>query len=280
VLFFGVALFIAHLSLIVHLRGNSIKLGPQQMPGLYKRVVTLSNRIGLKKVPDAYLVQSGGVLNAFATKFGSRNFIALYSDMVRACGDNMDALDFIIGHELGHLHRGHLRWRPLKAPAMIIPFLGSAYYRSCEYTCDRYGKLSCGDHTKCIDGLCLLAAGPRYAAGINRGQFAAQTKDLNTSLMTFGSWFMSHPTLAQRATALIPELNPTRESHMSATLGALVLVGLLIIVPVGLGIKFYTEVNSMVKTFEQKLPKRPPALPPSFAPNLELHTPPNPPPGQ
>lgn len=253
----GVVFFIGHLSLIVHLRGSSVKLGPQQMPGLYKRVVTLSNRIGLKKVPDAYLVQSGGVLNAFATKFGSRNFIALYSDMVRSCGDNMDALDFIIGHELGHLHRGHLRWRPLKAPAMIIPFLGSAYYRSCEYTCDRYGKASCGDHSKCLDGLCLLASGARYAPSLNRRQFVCQTEDLNTVLMKFGSWFASHPPLAKRAAALEPDLAPKNQNETVATAGALLLVVLLILAPFGVMYGFASHIDTF---FKGMMPHNNPAL--------------------
>jgi Zn-dependent protease with chaperone function len=228
----GLAYLIAHMGLIVHLRGSSVKLGPKQMPGLYKRVVVLAKRMGLRKIPDAYLVQSGGVLNAFATKFGSRTFIALYSDMVRSCGDNMDALDFIIGHELGHLHRGHLRWRFLKAPAMIIPFLGTAYYRSCEYTCDQYGKESCGDHSKCLDGLCLLAGGSRYAANINRGEFIGQIKDLNTILMKLGSWFATHPPLARRAAALAPELAPRQDESLS-TAGAFLIAVLLAAVPIG-----------------------------------------------
>src|SRR5215467_7896877 len=99
----GLLFFFAHLSLIAHLRGSSIKLGPQQMPELYQRVVEISQRIGMKTVPDVYLRESGGILNAFATKFGSAKFVVLYSDLVKACVDNVDALDFIIAHELGHI---------------------------------------------------------------------------------------------------------------------------------------------------------------------------------
>ena len=107
----GLFFFFVHLSLIAHIRGSSIKLGPQQMPELYARVEEIAQRIGMKRMPDVYLQQSGGVLNAFATRFGRARFVVLFSDLVKACGDNVDALDFIIAHELGHIHRGHLNWR-------------------------------------------------------------------------------------------------------------------------------------------------------------------------
>ena len=259
----GIVLWFAHLRLVVHLRGSSIKLSPQQMPHLYQRVATLSQRIGLKKVPEAYLVQSGGVLNAFATKFVSRRFIAIYSDMVHACGDNVDALDFIIGHELGHLHRGHLHWRALKAPAMIIPFIGPAYYRSCEFTCDLYGKQSCADHSKCIDGLCLLAAGPHFVSKINSQEFVNQIKDLNSVFMKLGSWFESHPPLSRRAAALMPELVPMEHKENLSTLGALFIAALMIAIPLGSAVfvvpKIF-ETSSTYAKIQSALHKKPPVV--------------------
>lgn len=231
--FFGIIFFFAHLTLIANIRGNSVKLSQRQMPDLYSRVEKLSQRIGLKNVPDVYLLQSGGVLNAFATRFGSRNFIVLYSDIVKSCGTNNDALDFIIGHELGHLHRGHLRWRWLKAPAHFIPFLGSAYSRACEYTCDSYGKFSCTDPKKVPDSLCILACGATFAPMINRQEFVEQSKDLNSVFMKLGTWLMSHPPLVKRVAAIDPGLKPEKtESEMMATVGALLIAALLFFTPV------------------------------------------------
>ena len=228
----GALLLFTHVVMISHIRGSSIKLSPKQMPVLHERVVRLSKRIGLKKVPDAYLLQSNGVLNAFATRLGSRNFIVLHSDIIRACGDNSDALEFIIGHELGHLHRGHLRWRWLKAPAQIIPLLGTAYSRACEYTCDRYGAAVCADPKHKYDALCILAAGGAHARSVNPREFVAQERDLNTVFMKLGSWFSTHPHLASRVAALEPTLKAAPESEVGATLGALLLVMLLVAVPV------------------------------------------------
>src|SRR5215471_5356476 len=240
-LMLGVLFFFAHMSLIAHLRGSSIKLGPNQMPELYGRVVELSGRIGLEKVPDVYLRQSGGLLNAFATRFGRARFVVLFSELVHACGDNLNALDFIIAHELGHLHRGHLNWRWLVAPAHIIPFLGSAYSRACEYTCDRYGFQASNDPNRSLDGLCILAAGPQFAPYVNRQAFVAQRDDLNTAFMKLGQWFATHPPLAKRVAALAPDLEPAYGNSALATFGALVMVVVLLALPVAGGAFFFKK---------------------------------------
>jgi len=250
-LILGLVIFFAHMSLIAHLRGSSIKLGPNQMPELYGRVVELSGRIGLEKVPDVYLRQSGGLLNAFATRFGRARFVVLFSELVHACGDNLNALDFIIAHELGHLHRGHLNWRWLVAPAHIIPFLGSAYSRACEYTCDRYGFQVPREPDHNFDGLCILAAGPQFASAVNRRAFASQDRDLNTTFMKLGEWFSTHPPLTLRLAALAPALQPAPVSTTSANLGAFLLATLIVLVPVAGGAWFAkTVINDVQKQIE------------------------------
>jgi Zn-dependent protease with chaperone function len=239
-LFYGIILglffFFAHLILIAHVRGSSIKLGPQQMPGLYNRVVDIAQRMGMKRVPDVYLQQSGGVLNAFATRLGRRRFVVLFSDLVKACGENLDALDFIIAHELGHIHRGHLNWRWLHWPALFIPFLGTAYSRACEYTCDRYGFQAPSDPRRSLDGLCILAAGPQFVPFVNKQAFVAQRDDLNTAFMKLASWFSTHPPLSRRVGALSPDLAPQAKSSFVATFFALVMALVLFVVPVAGGV--------------------------------------------
>jgi Zn-dependent protease with chaperone function len=231
-LIIGLFVFFAHVMLIGHVRGSSIKLGPQQMPELYDRVVNIAQRIGMERVPDVYLQQSGGILNAFATRFGRRRFVVLYSELVKACGDNLDALDFIIAHELGHIHRGHLNWRWFIAPALFIPFLGTAYSRACEYTCDRYGVQASPNLKRSLDGLCILAAGPDFVSYVNKQAFVAQRDDLNTAFMKLGEWFGTHPPLAKRVAALVPGLQPAGSGSFAATLGALLMAFVLFVLPV------------------------------------------------
>ncbi len=236
--FLGIFLFVAHLTFITHLRGSAVRLGPDQMPELYNRVATLAQRIGLHKTPQAYVVQAGGTLNALATRFLGSNFIVLYSDLLEACGDNTDARDFIIAHELGHLHAGHLRLRWLLAPGLFVPFLGAAYSRACEYTCDRYGLAAGDDAERALDGLCILAAGREYGPAVNRRALVAQRSDLNSILMKIGHWLSSHPPIAHRVGALQPSLSEGNVSGMGAAVAAATLLVLLVLTPVFASVAF------------------------------------------
>ena len=188
----GVFFFVTHIGFITHLRGNAVRLGPRQMPELYERVRAIAGELGLRTVPDAYLVQAGGALNALATKFLRTNFIVLFSDLLEACGDNTQARDFIIAHELGHLRAGHLRWRWFLLPGLFVPFLGTAYSRACEYTSDRCGASVTGNSAAALEGLCILAAGGRHARDVDQRTLAAQREDLNTAWMKIGRWLGTH----------------------------------------------------------------------------------------
>jgi Zn-dependent protease with chaperone function len=163
--FFGIFFFLAHVAFIAHLRGSAVKLGPDQLPDLYARVQTVARRLGMEKMPDAYVMQAGDTLNALATKLMRSNFIILFTDLLDACEDDREAVGFIIAHELGHLKAGHLRFQWFLILGRFIPFLGGAYSRACEYTADRYGFAAITNRRSAIHGLTVLAAGGKRFAG-------------------------------------------------------------------------------------------------------------------
>lgn len=251
-LFIALFLFVAHAALMTHVRGSAVRLGPDQFPDLHRRVQEIAQRIGLENVHDAYLMQAGGMLNAFATRFLGAQIIVLYSHLLEACGDNAAARDMIIAHELGHLKAGHLHWRWLVAPAMAIPFLGTALSRAREYTCDRYGLAGAGDRSGAILGLTILSAGGKLAPGVNRQAFARQRQDLNTGWMTIGEWLGTHPPLTRRVAALEPALLAgTPVSHAGA-LRALAILGLLGFGLIGGSVYGWTKFAAVVKEAERK----------------------------
>lgn len=252
VVLLGVFFFVAHIMFITHLRGNGVRLGPDQMPELYERVAALSNRIGLRKVPDAYVVQAGGALNALATRFLRSNFIVLYSDLLEACGDNTDARDFIVAHELGHLRAGHLRLRWLLLPGLFVPFLGTAYSRACEYTCDRYGLAGSADGERALDGLCILAAGGKHGPGLNRRALVAQRSDLDTVWMKIGHWLSTHPPIAHRLAALQPTLTEGRLAGLGPATGAIFVLILAVIVPIAATLGFAREIWPRIQSSIQQ----------------------------
>lgn len=85
---FGIFFGVAHLIFVAQVRGSAVRLGPDQFPELHATVERLARRMGLDPTPEAYLMQAGGALNAFATKFLRSHLIVLYSDLLEACGDD------------------------------------------------------------------------------------------------------------------------------------------------------------------------------------------------
>ena len=207
--FFGLFFFVSHLIFVSYLRGSGVRLGPDQFPELYQRLTDLARAMDMEP-PAAYLMQAGGSLNAFATRFLGRNIVVLYSDLLEACGDNEAARDMIIAHELAHLRCGHLRWTWLTLPGQIVPFLGAALSRAREYTCDRFGLAGAGHPSAAALGLAILSAGPTFGPQVNLRAFVSQREDTNTGLMTLGEWFASHPPLSKRVAALDPSLGDRR----------------------------------------------------------------------
>lgn len=249
---FAVFFFVAHAAFVAYIRGSAVRLGPQQLPELHRRVQEIAQRIGLDEVPDSYLMQAGGALNAFATRFLGLNVIVLYSDLLEACGDNEAARDMIIAHELGHVKAGHLKLRWLIAPAMAIPFLGTALSRAREYTCDRYGLAGSGDKGGALLGLTVLAAGGKHAPKVNQQALARQREDLNTGWLTIGEWLATHPPLAKRLAALEPALLTGVQTSYTGRLRALAIVGTLALVVGGGGVYAALKIPQFMRQVQRQ----------------------------
>lgn len=202
-LFFGMVIFMAHALMIAYIRGNGVKLSTEQLPEIYAKVVAAAEKFELARIPDVYILQAGGALNAFATKFIGRNFIIIYADLLDACSDDGKEADMIIGHEIGHLALGHLKWLFFLAPARVFPWLGAAYSRACEYSCDRCGFEMTGELKGACTGLAILAAGGKLARKMNLKAFVAQVQELSGFWSSIYELTASHPYLAKRVAALI-----------------------------------------------------------------------------
>lgn len=269
---FGVLFFLMHLAFVAYVRGSAVRLGPEQFPELHAAVERLSARMGLDPVPEAYLMQQGGALNAFATRFLGRHLVVLFSDLLEACGDNVGARDMIIAHELGHVRAGHLKWHWVLLPASLIPFLGPALSRAREYTCDRFGLAGAGSTDQALLGLAILSAGAKHGPLVNRRAFVAQRAALNTGWMTIGTWFGSHPPLSVRMAALDPSLTGPRLSP-AGVLRAVAIIG-VVILPIMLftwmgATKFTKLVEDAAKQTEQSAGEQTTPADPSAIPGVE-----------
>lgn len=184
------------------LRGTAVRITPQQFPDLYRRVEACCERLELDTVPEAYLVQTGGSLNAFAARFLGQRLIVLSSAIVDALDDQPDAINFHLGHALGRLKRHHLRWAALLAPAALVPLLGAAYARAREYTCDRHGFHACDELISAQAGLAALAAGGRRGRQLDGAEYAAQARQAGGFWMSFHELISDQPWLVKRMAAV------------------------------------------------------------------------------
>lgn len=186
--------------LIGHLKGNAIKLSKNQFPDIYQIAVKQAELLGLKTVPSIYIMQSGGVLNAFAARFLGRNYIVLYSEIVETAYDqDKTILEFIIGHELGHIKRNHMLKNLILMPSYLIPFLGAAYSRACEYTCDSIGHVLSPMGAR--GGLLVLASGRSIYKKVNLNEYLRQDYSEDGFWKWFAERVASHPNLTKRLAA-------------------------------------------------------------------------------
>lgn len=197
IVFFAVFIFFMQGIAIGNIRQNCIKITAEHFEEIYSKISEYSSKLDLERVPDVYLMQSGGMLNAFATRFLCRDIVVIYSEILEmAYEKGEDALNFVIAHELAHVKRKHLSKMKYIACAQFIPFLGLAYSRACEITCDRIafalgGKMS-------LDGLLVLAAGKKLYKKVNSYIFVKNAMEEKGFWGWLAEICSTHPPLSKR----------------------------------------------------------------------------------
>lgn len=192
----------AQSALISYIKGTGVRITEEQFPDLKQQIAACCRKLNVEQEPQAYLLQMGGLLNALATRFLGRDFLVLYSDVVDGLADNPDALNFYIGHELGHIRRKHLTWSTVLMPASVLPLVGAAYSRAREYTCDRHGLAACDNPLNAEHGLAVLAAGGKRARTLNTQAYIDQSHQTEGFWMSFHELVGDYPWLVKRMAAV------------------------------------------------------------------------------
>ncbi len=205
----------AQSALVSYIKGTGVHITDEQYPDLKRQIDACCRKLDVDKEPQAYLLQMGGMMNAFATRFLGRDFLVLYSEVVDGLAHNPDALNFYIGHELGHIKRKHLSWATVLMPASVLPLVGAAYSRAREYTCDRHGLAACDDPVNAEHGLAVLAAGGKRGRGLNAQAYVDQSRQTEDFWMSFHELVGDYPWLVKRMAA-VRELAAGREPRQPA----------------------------------------------------------------
>jgi Zn-dependent protease with chaperone function len=208
------SLYIARGFLNAYERASSVLITDRQFPDVHERIVHFAQEFGLKELPDAYMAQEGGSLNAFASKHNRKNFIRINSDIFEvgrfAIGPRPKdpaALDFIIAHEVGHVAASHVTyWYTfISSFVFYIPFIGTALSRAKEYTADNHGYAVVPDG---IQGIVLLSGGKYLYPEIDDQQFVERAKTDKGVFVWFVNAFSSHPIITKRLAALYDRSRP------------------------------------------------------------------------
>ncbi|NRA53488.1 MAG: M48 family metallopeptidase [Gammaproteobacteria bacterium] len=170
-LFFAIAIFLPVIAFSLWITqkffeasvyGNAIHVNEGQFPALHNIKVELSEKLGLKDVPEFFIINSEGTMNAIAIKFLNKKFVLMYSSLIDLLKtDDNKSIEMVLAHELAHHAAGHTGfWLNLvMKPAMFVPFLGSAYSRACELTADRIAYSLVADVDVATTALIKLACG-------------------------------------------------------------------------------------------------------------------------
>jgi len=197
-------------------RANSVEITAVQFPDVHNRIVRYSNEFGLDDVPNAYMVQEGGTLNAFASKHNRTNFIRINASIfevgefgVGPRAADPAALDFIVAHELGHVAAKHVTyWYTFIAGYVAyVPFIGQALSRAREYTADNHGYAVVPNG---IGGIVLLSGGKYLYSHVDGRQFAERAATDNGAFVWVVNALSTHPILTKRIQALYDRSRPGR----------------------------------------------------------------------
>ncbi len=189
--------------LVAQIKADAVKADAEQLPELANTLARVCEKLGLREIPELYILQSGGMLNAFATRHSGRDFVVVFSEMLETYGPDSAEMEFLLGHELGHIKRSHLRKRFLLWPGLLFPLLGNAYSRACESSCDRHGAFASSDINGAINAMMVLAGGRPTDVAMNPSVFARQYTDYRGFFVSWYELISGYPTLSQRVAALI-----------------------------------------------------------------------------
>ncbi|MDN4493565.1 M48 family metallopeptidase [Ureibacillus aquaedulcis] len=190
--------------MIGNIRSNAVKISAEQFPEVFGRAEELCRKMEINKVPDIYVMQSGGILNAFATRFFGRNMVVIYAEIFELINMNgEDELNFVLAHELAHIKRNHLSKQMLILPAMWIPGIAELYLRACEYTCDCYAAYYTENSAAAQNSLTMLAIGKQLYQHVNKEQYMKQLNEEKGFFVWLSQALSTHPPLPKRIDEIV-----------------------------------------------------------------------------
>lgn len=190
--------------LVAQLKADAVRIDAHQFPSLADSLTRVCASLQVREVPELYVLQAGGLLNAFTIRHCSRKFIVVLSDMLEALGPDTAEMRYLLGHEVGHIARRHILKRIALLPGLLLPLLGNAYLRACESSCDRFGAFAARDNMDAaVRAMMVISGGKEAGKAMNPEAFAAQHARLRGFFVSWYELVSGYPPLSQRISDLL-----------------------------------------------------------------------------
>jgi Zn-dependent protease with chaperone function len=174
---------------------------------------------------DVFLVNQNQ-MNAYTFGVGDPKVLVLYRPLLHAMSPR--ELQFVIGHEMGHVALGHtwvntivggLAGIPAPFGAAVLLYAAFRWWnRMCEYSADRAGLLACGSLPAAIAALVkLVAPEVRSQKDFEKALAAIDAEDDLVS-NRFLEVFQSHPMLIRRINKLKDYARTNEYRHLQANM--------------------------------------------------------------
>lgn len=199
----------------------------ETIPALHALIETAGRRLGVARVRA--FVAPGQALNAYTFGLVEPQVIVVYAGLARVL--DREELEFVVGHELGHIRLGHtwlnsviggMAGIPSPYAAAALLYVAFRWWnRACEFSADRAGLLACGRLDKAISALVKIATGGAAQSSASQQRaLAALDKQDDDPGQWLGEALSTHPLIARRVDELRKFAASADYARWRARLGA------------------------------------------------------------
>ena len=185
-------------------RSMGLRITEKNFPEVYALIEEYAHRLGIK-VPKAYVMQQNGILNAFSAYLPRRQWICIHSELFEVAyreHKDMDALSFIIAHEMAHIYYKHatLGYYLSIIFSQMIPILGTTASRTREYSCDRLAqRLSGADG---LDAMLVFVVDRHLYKMVDKEDYIEEMRSQRGFFLWIFNLLADHPVMCKRFVAL------------------------------------------------------------------------------
>jgi Zn-dependent protease with chaperone function len=182
---------------------SSYQVTHQTEPELGDVIQEAADRLQVEPV-NVFIVRAKEA-NAYTFGLDTPKTIVLYSPLFQLM--DRQELQFILGHEMGHVKLGHTVLNSIVGGMAGIPASVSAalllnlalmsWNRACEYSADRAGILACANPNKAISALLKLEARSVNPAALQEALARLDAQD-DTLSGALSELLMTHPLVIKR----------------------------------------------------------------------------------